>query len=107
MLKLARVASQKDQAALTAVGGSLYAEQVVVSFIHQPGSGAVVGGHAGSGNRCSNPEFPEYWVSQCRPTGAFVHDRVPSSRYKSSAVSEFQEILFLSMVCIAKVDEIG
>jgi hypothetical protein len=105
MLKLARVASQKDQAALTAVGGSLYAEQVVVSFIHQPGSGAVVGGHAGSGNHCSNPEFSEYWVSQCCPTGAFVHDRVPSSRYKSSAVSEFQEILFLKIISAVIVGE--
>jgi hypothetical protein len=45
--------------------------------------------------------------SQCSPTGAFVHDRVPSSRYKGSPVSEFQEILFLSMVCTAKVDETG
>jgi hypothetical protein len=78
---------------------------IVVSFIHQPGSGAVVGGHAGSGNHRSDPEFSEYWVSQCCPTGAFVHDRVPSFRYKSSPISEFQEILFLNIILALIVGE--
>jgi hypothetical protein len=64
-----------------------------------------VGGHAGSGNHRSNPEFSEYWVSQCRPTGAFVHDRVSSSRYKGSPVSEFQEILFLNIISAVIVGE--
>jgi hypothetical protein len=64
-----------------------------------------VGGHAASGNHRSNPEFSEYWVSQCRPTGAFVHDRVPSSRYKDSPVSEFQEILFLNIISAVIVGE--
>ena len=57
-----------------------------------------MGGYAGSRDYRSNPEFSEYRVSQCRPSGAFVHDRVPSSRYKGSPVSEFQEILFLNMI---------
>ena len=59
--------------------------------IHHPGRRTVVGGYAGSGDYRSNPESSEYRVSQCRPSGAFVHDRVPSSRYKGSPVPEFQE----------------
>jgi hypothetical protein len=38
-----------------------------------------------------NPEFSESRVPQCRPSGAFVHGRGSSTRYKGSPVSEFQE----------------
>jgi hypothetical protein len=64
-----------------------------------------VGSYTGSGNHCGNPEFSEYRVSQCRPSGAFIHDRVPSSRYKGNPVSEFQEILFLNIISAVIVDE--
>ena len=64
-----------------------------------------MGGYAGSRDYRRNPEFSEYRVSQCRPSGAFVHDRVPSSRYKGSPVSEFQEILFLNIISAVIVGE--
>ena len=37
------------------------------------------------------PEFSESRISQCHPSGAFVHDQRSSSRYKGSPVSEFEE----------------
>ena len=39
------------------------------------------------------------------PSGAFVHDRVSSSRYKGSPISEFQEILFLNIISAVIVGE--
>jgi hypothetical protein len=42
---------------------------------------------------------------KCRPSRAFVHDRVPSSRYRGSPVSEFQEILFLNVISAVIVGE--
>jgi hypothetical protein len=38
-------------------------------------------------------EFSECRISQCRPSGAFVHDRESSSRYKGRRGSEFQEFV--------------
>src|ERR1700730_17226172 len=40
-----------------------------------------------------------------RPSGAFVHDRVPSSRYKGSPVSEFQKFCFRNVIGPAIVGE--
>jgi hypothetical protein len=57
-----------------------------------------VGGRTGSRDHRGNPKFSEHWVSQCGPSGGFIHDRGPSSRYKGGPVPEFQEILFLNVI---------
>jgi hypothetical protein len=49
-----------------------------------------------------NPEFSQYGVLHCRPSGARSHDWTYSvfARYKGGGVAEFQEFLFLKLLFI-------